>query len=223
MAARLMTAVVWAVVAAAAAYWGLQLFIRGPAAPAHALAAPQAVPAAADWSRIFGIEVQPVVAAEPPPPPPDTRFQLLGVVAPRQAAGGLGVALIAVDGKPPKAYRVGSAVDGDTVLQSVQTRGANLGPRGGPARAILQLPPVSAVGAAAAPGPDGNAAPMSPPPDMPPPGNVRPPRMPGRIGAGVVPTPSAAVELAAPAGESEQSGDAARVLPSLQGARAATR
>ena len=52
-----------------------------------------------------------------------TRFVLTGVLA---APSGRGVALIAVDGKPGRAYQVGAQVDGSTVLRSVGARLATL-------------------------------------------------------------------------------------------------
>ena len=71
----------------------------------------------------------------------DARFRLIGVVAPRAAAAAAeGLALIATDGKPAKAYRVGTAVDGEMVLLAVHARGASLGPRGQPAQVALELP-----------------------------------------------------------------------------------
>jgi general secretion pathway protein C len=50
-------------------------------------------------------------------------------------------ALISVDGKPAKAFRIGALVDGQNVLQSVHARGASLGPRGGPTAIALNIPP----------------------------------------------------------------------------------
>ena len=71
----------------------------------------------------------------------DSRFRLIGVVAPRaSSAQAEGLALIATDGKPAKAYRVGREVDGELVLLGVHARGASLGPRGQPAQIDLQLP-----------------------------------------------------------------------------------
>jgi general secretion pathway protein C len=53
-----------------------------------------------------------------------------------------GAALIAVDGKPPKPYRVGAPVDEGIVLQSVESRRAVLaGPDGAPVL-TLDLPPL---------------------------------------------------------------------------------
>jgi general secretion pathway protein C len=58
---------------------------------------------------------------------------------------GKGVALLAIDGKPAKAFRIGSTVDAGWVLQSVQPRSVALGPEvGGPARLLLELPRRSA-------------------------------------------------------------------------------
>ena len=50
-----------------------------------------------------------------------SRFQLSGVIA---SGRGQGVALVAIDGKPPRPYRVGSALEEGLVLQSVEKRGA---------------------------------------------------------------------------------------------------
>ena len=87
-----------------------------------------------DLTRLLGVDPAPVVAAAAPEPAADARFKLVGVVSPRSPqAAREGLALIAVDGKPPRAYRVGAVVDGPNVLQAVNARGATLGParRGG--------------------------------------------------------------------------------------------
>jgi general secretion pathway protein C len=70
-----------------------------------------------------------------------TPFVLVGVLADRQRGG---AALIAVDGKAAKPYRVGATVDGSLVLQSVSGRTAALGTAvDGPAQFTLELPPLS--------------------------------------------------------------------------------
>ncbi len=185
MLSRLLTLVVWALVAAAALYWGVKLFARPLAVPPHAVvAAPRAAPVG-DLSRLLGagpVPEAPVAEAPPPPPPEASRFQLIGVVAARRAPTSQGVALIAVDGKSARAFRVGALVDGDLVLQSVQSRGAVIGQRGGVSRVTLELPPLpppatgvpGSVGSAAGPTP-GMPLPMlqgqaagGPPPVMPP-------------------------------------------------------
>jgi general secretion pathway protein C len=53
-----------------------------------------------------------------------SRFQLLGVLAGGPNAG---AALIAVDGKPAKPFRVGAVVSDGLVLQSAQGRRVSLG------------------------------------------------------------------------------------------------
>ena len=72
--------------------------------------------------------------------PVSSRFVLAGVVT-----GGVhrGAALIAVDGKPAKPYRVGAVVSEQWVLASVQPRLVVLAPQGGGAAdagITLELP-----------------------------------------------------------------------------------
>jgi general secretion pathway protein C len=175
MAARWFSFVIWAAVAATAAAWGLRLLVPSRAAPLHASTVDMAPSARGDLTRLFGVDAAPVAAAAPAPA--DSRFRLIGVAAPR--ATGEGLALIAVDGKPPRAYRVGAAVDGDTVLQEVRARGASLGLRGGPAVIKLEIPPLPAAATGALPLPSGGALPAGPaglpPPAMP---QAQPPNAP---------------------------------------------
>jgi general secretion pathway protein C len=70
---------------------------------------------------------------------------LLGVMAPKAGpkaeASGQGVALIAVDGKPAKAFAVGARLDNDLVLQAVSLRTASIGPpEGGVVSVKLEIP-----------------------------------------------------------------------------------
>ena len=130
MFARGWSFAVWALVAGSALFWGLRLFVKAPQAPAQTAVAELGAGARGDLTRVFGPDPVAVPQAAEPEPVADARFQLIGVVSPRGGdANGQGLALIAVDGKPAKAYRVGSVVDGQTVLQSVQSRGAALGDR----------------------------------------------------------------------------------------------
>jgi general secretion pathway protein C len=132
----------WAAVAASAVFWGLRLFVTPREAPPYASVAAVAASPRGDLSRLLGVETAPVAAPEVAAAPEDDRFELIGVVAPRPGtAPREGVALIAVDGKAPRAYRVGAVIDGDTVLQRVNPRGASLGPQGGATQVSLDLPP----------------------------------------------------------------------------------
>ncbi len=67
-----------------------------------------------------------------------SRFAMLGVLADLRSAG---AALISVDGRPAKPYRVGDVVDDGLVLQSVKGRSATLGSAAtGVSALTLELP-----------------------------------------------------------------------------------
>ncbi len=196
---------VWALVAGAAVAWGLRIAVRPAPVPAGTPVADTAPALQADLTRLLGTDPPPPapVQAEAAPPP-DTRFTLIGVVAPRLPgpAGTAsrsrdGVALIAIDGQPPKAYRVGARVDGETVLQSVNARGAELGPRGGPARVALSLAPPPAAATGTLPTVGGVA---------PPPAPVPPFARPGAPPPGVIPNNAAPANNVPPAPAPAQPG-----------------
>ncbi len=156
---------IWALVAGAALFWGLRLLVSAaPVAPNTPVAA--IGPAArGDLTRLLGSDPPPPAVAVAAEAPPDARFQLIGVVAPRaQAAAREGLALIAVDGKPAKAYRVGAVIEGQTILKSVAARGAMLGPRDGAPQVTLTLTPPTAANTGALPSlaPSAADAPASP-------------------------------------------------------------
>ncbi|WP_374592208.1 hypothetical protein [Aquabacterium sp.] len=138
MVSRLTAFLVWAAVAASVAFWGLRLLARPTAAPAQTLPVSLEQAARGDILRLFPAPLKSAVAAIEPALV--SRFKLLGVIAPREGSGADGVALIAVDGKPPRAYHVGSRLDRDLVLQFVNQRGASVGPANGPAAGMLSAP-----------------------------------------------------------------------------------
>ena len=130
--------VLWGLVAASVTYWGLKLASRpaGAAVPRPASGTLPADPAAV--ARLLG--AVPAAAMAAPIINLYSRFALLGVVATRGRAG---AALIAVDGKAARPFRVGSAVDEGLILQSVQGRRAVLATSaGGQAVVTLELPPI---------------------------------------------------------------------------------
>ncbi|HSQ73551.1 MAG TPA: hypothetical protein VLM87_14120 [Rubrivivax sp.] len=142
MSVRWWTFLVWALVAASALAWGLKVFVTPQPAPPQARVAEPASALRGDLTRLLGADPVAPVAKAAPEPAADARFDLVGVVSPRSSqAAREGLALIAVDGKPPRAYRVGAVVDGAHVLQTVSARGATLGPRDGAAVIALTLPP----------------------------------------------------------------------------------
>lgn len=145
MQARLSAFLVWALVAAGVAFWGLRLIARPAALPANVQAVDSRVIAGGDFVRMLG--AAPVVeSAAPAPIAESSRFKLLGVLAPAGREGSSlrsqgGVALIAVDGKPAKPYAIGAPLDTGLILQSVARRSASIGSVGGAASVVLELPP----------------------------------------------------------------------------------
>ena len=127
----------WALAAGAAVFWGLRL--ASPAEPVAAAATMPKASVSADAdavARLLGA----VSASEAAPAAPEaaSRFALSGVVA---DPFNQGAALISIDGKPPRPFRVGSRVGDGYVLQSVGLRSATLGASAsGPAAFTLQLP-----------------------------------------------------------------------------------
>jgi len=168
---------VWALVAASAVYWGLRVAVRSAAAPAHTQTARPSLAARADLGVVLGADPPPDAVAAAAEVAADARFQLIGVVSPRATqAAREGLALIAVDGKPPKAFRVGAVVDGSTVLQAVAARGATLGPRDGAAVVALTLAPPTPAATGVLPGLGGEQP-------VPAPAGSRG----GRVGSGLAP------------------------------------
>ncbi|MBC7733732.1 MAG: hypothetical protein H7306_17880 [Bacteriovorax sp.] len=161
MLARLCAFVIWALVAASAVFWGLRLLVRAPAAPPSAVALGDAAAVRVDLTRLLGAApAAPQVAVAVAEA--SARFRLIGIMAPKASAAaghGGGVALIAVDGKLPKAYVVGASLDGALVLQSVSLRTAAIGPSQGAATVTLELPPLPAAATGTLPSPVAGFAP----------------------------------------------------------------
>ena len=164
---------VWALAALCAAYWVFRFTEANTApvaVPTVASAAPVSDPA--DLAKVFGpalaIAAAPA-ASLPKAIDPSTRFMLLGVVADR---ANVGVALISVEGKVARPYRVGSPVDETYLLKSVALRSATLAPlsQGGGAF-TLELARTAAPAPAGAPPMGGSAgspfvAPLIPVPNQ---------------------------------------------------------
>ena len=126
---------VWGAVAFSAVTWGLRWSATGET-PSNATAAAQALPEVNLSAAARTLGAAPVQAAAAPTLA--SRFQLQGVMAGGPNAG---AALIAVDGKPAKPYRVGAVVVDGLVLQSVDGRRISLGAAvDGPQTLVLELP-----------------------------------------------------------------------------------
>jgi general secretion pathway protein C len=154
--APLATTGLWALAAGAAVFWALRL-----SSPADAVAAAAAMPRpsvtadAEAVGRLLGVVS--AQTAAPAAPEAASRFALVGVVA---DPSNQGAALIAIDGKPPKPFRVGSRVGDNYVLQSVGVRAATLGAQvDGPPAFTLQLPVRAPIGVGLPPPPISGVSP----------------------------------------------------------------
>ncbi|TDM05388.1 MAG: hypothetical protein C4K60_11405 [Ideonella sp. MAG2] len=141
---------------ASALFWGVKLFVQGPALPDQVQLPTRPVLQVGELARLLGASASADDDGAEPAPAGSERFALLGVVAPRGAAYSLqGVALIAIDGQPAKAFRTGAVVVDDLTLLAVEKRLVRLGPRGGPASMELSLPEPEQMAAAATGAPGG--------------------------------------------------------------------
>ena len=137
---RLAAFLLAALAAASAVYWGLKWSGQGVDRPVAAL--PVAESPAIDPQGLAralgGGQVVQATAAAPVVASAASRLALIGVVATARQGG---TALIAVDGKPARPYRVGATVEDGLVLQSVGPRRAQFAARmDGPATLTLELP-----------------------------------------------------------------------------------
>src|SRR6185295_15751151 len=137
---------IWAVVLASLVFWGLKVFAPRTTVPPGSLLPTRALAMGGELRRLLGTSEKPQDDDEPADS--SDRFHLLGVVAPRGAGHSpQGVALIAVGDEPPKAWRTGNVIEGDTVLLAVNQRSVQLGPRGGPPTTELSLPEPTPINA----------------------------------------------------------------------------
>lgn len=183
----------WALAAACAAFWASRVFVRPAGLPPGTTTVASGQALRGEVSRLLG---EPAADEEAPAAPvvaESSRFRLLGVAAPRAPqAAREGVALIAIDGKPARAYRVGAVVDGALVVQRVHARGADLGGRD------ADQPSVSLT-----------VAPLPPPATGVPTAGARPPAAPAFVPPGSRPQPRPApMALTAPTGEDDGDGAA---------------
>ena len=139
--ATLTTLAVWAVLAASLVYWVLQWpqaravgsTTSTPVAVGDDAAA---VPATAAMGRALGVAS--MAAERAAAPALSSRLSLVGVV---RAGARDGAALMAVDGKSPRAVRVGGEVEPGLYLLALEPRLARLGPDPqGAESVVLELP-----------------------------------------------------------------------------------
>lgn len=118
---RLFTLLVWLLVGLCAAYWAFKFVTTKPVEATAALATPTVVVDSKAIAKLLGATDN--VAKQPTTTAASTKFVLFGLAA---TAGGKGVALIALDGKPARPYRVGSLVADDLMLKSISKTGVVL-------------------------------------------------------------------------------------------------
>ena len=138
---RLATALLWAMAVASLVYWLSRLAGTRAVATVPAVVAQRQAPSdgpshQAALARMLG--AQPSAATVESSLGAEQRFALLGVIA---STAGHGAALIAVDGEPARAWRVGAQVASGYVLATLGRREAVLQNSARPhAKIVLRLP-----------------------------------------------------------------------------------
>lgn len=150
MLSRAVAFVVWALVAGTGVFWGMRLFVQPAQQPSQVVTAGVASLARGDVSRLLGSNPAEPGAAETPSASADfgSRLRLAGVAA-SKVPGGAGLAIISVDGNPPRVYRVGALIDTTMVLHDVTSHTATIamassGGGAGP-EVVLEMQPLSAA------------------------------------------------------------------------------
>lgn len=148
MRARLLAFVVWALLACVSVFWLMKLVARPLPVPPQAVPAADATGPRADLARLLGA-AQAQAAVPEPQAANEGRLRLVGLVAPKQAGqpqyAGEGVAVISVDGAPPRPVRVGGLVDGELRLLALDARSAALGSQGVVSLRLNLAPPAPAA------------------------------------------------------------------------------
>lgn len=153
---RLMTLLLWAAAAASVGYWGLRLFSNRGAGPVAAPVVREMAQSVdgdpAPLARLLGGAAEQPTGAQPAAA---SRYAVLGVISPARSARQhqAGVALISVDGKPARPYRVGQRVDDNYLVQSVERNAVALAAdmRGEPGLTLPLPRPLPVSGNAAPP------------------------------------------------------------------------
>ena len=118
---RFFTLLVWLLVGLCAAYWAFKFVTTKPVEVTAALAAPTVPVDSKAVGKLLGATDS--VAIKSTNTQASTKLALFGLA---NSADGQGYALIALDGKPAKPYRVGSLVADDLLLKSISKTGVML-------------------------------------------------------------------------------------------------
>ena len=140
MKARWLAFIIWTSMAASVLFWGLKFFVLDARPPADAGVTMPGIALPGDLNQLRGNDPTPNPVSAVSLAAESSRFQLVGVIAPRDpSSGSQGLALIVIDGKPAQAFKVGDMLDSDRILQAVHVRGVLIGPRGGATLISLEL------------------------------------------------------------------------------------
>lgn len=154
---RLFTLLIWLLVGLCAAYWTFKFATTKAIEATATPAAPTVVVDSKAIGRLLGATDN--IAVKAINTPANTKFVLFGLAG---STGGQGYALIALDGKPAKPYRVGSLVADDLVLKSISKTGVLLATSlKAPDGVTLELPERKPIN-----NPPNNFASAPPPPNM---------------------------------------------------------
>jgi general secretion pathway protein C len=154
---RLFTLFIWLLVGLCAAYWAFKFSTTKTVEATTAQSSPSVVVDSKAVGKLLGATDN--VAAKAINTPASTKFVLFGLA---NSAAGQGYALIALDGKPAKPYRVGSLVADDLLLKSISKTGVILATSlKSPDGVTLELPERKAIN-----NPPNNFANTSQPPNM---------------------------------------------------------
>jgi general secretion pathway protein C len=211
--ARLASVLLFAALCAIVAGWALQLLApRAPIAPGGAVAQAQAPSDLRLAGQLFGGAPASSSAAAADTP---SNIQVTGVLA----AGARGIALLAIDGKPAKAFQVGEPVAEGLKLVAVSGDTVELDRSGTALK--LPAPPRGSV-AVLTSGPQRGAGAAAPAPGLPPvPASLGPlpprPLPPAGASAGVAPEPPAGQPPGPPPGMAQGMPPAGVVAPGMTG------
>jgi general secretion pathway protein C len=140
---RLTTFLLWALAAGSAAFWILQGVNAAPSDSAAPLTKPALTtnhtPAASNVPQIatlLGAKNPVIPTAASAAAASQARFQLVGVLA---VSSKKGAALLAIDGKPAKPYRLGALIEDGLEVTAVAARSVSIG-RNGTTAFTLELP-----------------------------------------------------------------------------------
>lgn len=128
------------------AYWGMAWLASPLPVPANTVSASLSDMPKTNPQRLLSLSAQTAAPeqAAVSESAVSQRVQLVGLMAGTPQHAGAGIALLVVDGKPAKTYRVGQAIDSELVVLSISRQGVNIGMQGateGVTLAAQSLPP----------------------------------------------------------------------------------